>query len=1022
MSSNRLAVVLACVVGGSAGCSGGSGSGSVLPENYAANFAGIWDVTAVVTASGQTESYTGALEITEEGVNLLELPNFCEDGSGPKATVTGPSTFRIGAVKCPPFAATGCAAVSAEIRDGSGSVTGKNLSMHINAIESGCGRSFVLTMDFTGTRPNRPPTVSVTLTPAAPRPADDVTAHVEAVDPDGDPVQISYAWMRNGVLIPGQTAAVLPGGANAAGDVVTVLATASDGSSSSTAQASVTIPPIVLSGSPPVHVDVGQQVSFQITATSPDGAPPSDFVLEYGPAGMAVDPSGLVTWTAALPMFDRSIDVHFGITLSSSPKSRLTGTIRVDDAARELPLYRTGIEIPVWHAGLQVTDLDGDGRAEMLVASSHSGLFELARSGTGYAQRWAYPFSPGDSEAVQAAVARDLDGDGKQEIVFATGDLLVELDGATRREVARYKSNGAFSCRDLKIADVDLDGNLELVCLGGSSTYAYDTSAKVVVFDAKTLTVKWQTAQLADMGGTLAVGNVDKDAALEIVTSGGYVFDGITQANEWAYAGGFGAVVDVGDLDGDGVAEIVGMTSGASIRGFDAVLKSPLWEKTGFNFDALLVADIDKDGKPEILVGDAQWGNVTAYRYDAGTNALVTLWAIDSQNHGVSALGVGDVDGDGANEVVWGSGASSSGADSLVVAGLNPAISVEWTNKDPNQLDGPFVGGRLAHLGGGATRLLFGVGQTNSGYGGMRLVALDPVTGLVQTSAEVGSNWNTRAAVDVADYDQDGVDEVLVATSNLYDGYFAAYDFSANVSEWTSTTLGFSAAGAAVTHADLNGDGFADLAAVTTDGYVYAFDVKHQALIWKSTGLGSNGVDVSAADLDGDGTAEIVALASGRVVVYRKVSGAVGYVEAASRLIPSGSSGVDLVVADCDGDGTPEIYVLASSYSGPATVLRFDSALNPAGSFSAGAAAQSLHVEDLGSGRKNLVLGVGDFWSYLGTRPYLRAVDARSGAEVWRSPVLWGAVPINSVSYVDAKGDGGREIAFGTADGMYLTR
>src|SRR6266536_925963 len=110
MSSNRLAVGLACVVGGSAGCSGGSGSGSVLPENYAANFAGIWDVTAVVTASGQTESYTGALEITEEGVNLLELPNFCEDGSGPKATVTGPSTFRIGAVKCPPFAATGCAA------------------------------------------------------------------------------------------------------------------------------------------------------------------------------------------------------------------------------------------------------------------------------------------------------------------------------------------------------------------------------------------------------------------------------------------------------------------------------------------------------------------------------------------------------------------------------------------------------------------------------------------------------------------------------------------------------------------------------------------------------------------------------------------------------------------------------------------------------------------------------------------------------------------------------------------------
>lgn len=34
----------------------------------------------------------------------------------------------------------------------------------------------------------------------------------------------------------------------------------------------------------------------------------------------------------------------------------------------------------------------------------------------------------------------------------------------------------------------------------------------------------------------------------------------------------------------------------------------------------------------------------------------------------------------------------------------------------------------------------------------------------------------------------------------------------------------------------------------------------------------------------------------------------------------------------------------------------------------------------------------------------------------------WGTVPIDSLSYVDLRGDGQRAIAFGTTYGMYLTR
>ncbi|GEJ57761.1 FG-GAP-like repeat-containing protein [Anaeromyxobacter diazotrophicus] len=1092
----------------------GCGAGKSGPAtDYAPAFAGDWSGTLVVSADGFSQSYTAAFGLKAQGLNALELTDFCPDLSGPSASVTTPSQFQIGSYRCPSIAAGSCAGVVISVQRGYGSLdaTGKTLTFAIDANESGCGASIPLTLRFTGQRYDPPPVVSVTISPAAPLDTDDLIAVVTAHDPDGDPVTLSYAWERNGVAIPdqtgatlpaastrpgdyvtvqvtasdgastafatasvyipgssfnrppavsvalspanprpsdvltaqvtasdpdgdpltlsyawkvagtlvaGETGATLPGGHAAVGDLVTVVVTASDGVASTTATASVTLPPFILLGSPPAQIAAGQGVSFQLTASSVDGSQPGAFALEYGPAGMTVSPAGLVSWPASLPMFDRSLDVHYAVTLAGSPTSRFTGTLQVVDPARQPPLYRTGIEIPVWHSGLRVADLDGDGRAEMLVASG-SGLYELARSGSGYAQRWAYPFSPGDTDTVQAVAVRDLDGDGKPEIFFSTGDLVVELDGASRREVGRYESGGAFACRDLELADVDRDGAVELVCLGAASTYAYETAGKVVVFDAKTLAVRWQTASLSSIGGTLAVGDVDGDAALEIVTSGGYVFDGITQQNEWAYGPGFGRAVGVGDLDGDGVAEIVGMQDWNAFDIFSAVLKSPLKEGTGFDFDALLVADLDGDGRAEILIGDGQWGNVTAYRYDRSSNALSTLFQINSQNHGVTSLGVGDVDGDGANEFVWGSGATSSGEDSFVIAGLDPTIAVEWTNTNPNELDGPFVGARPAHLGAGADRLLFAVASTNSSYDGTRVIALDPATGLFQVSQELGTNWNRRAALDVADYDGDGVDEVLLGTSALYDGYFTAFDFSAGAAEWTSAKL-TNVAVAAVTHADLNGDGYADLVAVTGDGYVRAHDVKHQALLWTSTGLGSNGVDVAVADLDADGSPEIVALASGRVVVYRRTAGTVAWIEAASQAVTGGAA---LLVGDADGDGTPEIYVLQSTYGG-ATVLRFSAALVALGSLSLDAPVQSLHLEDLGYGRKNLVVSVGSPGAYptTTTRPRLVALDPLTGAEIWRSPTLWGTVPNHSLSYVDVNGDGRRELAFGTTYGMYLTR
>src|SRR5581483_11563400 len=168
----------------------------------------------------------------------------------------------------------------------------------------------------------------------------------------------------------------------------------------------------------------------------------------------------------------------------------------------------------------------------------------------------------------------------------------------------------------LKVADIDNDGMAELVCLGLDASYAYPARGRIYVFNARTLQLKWMTDDLV-LGTAMAVGNVDSDPALEIVTSGGYVFDGATGANQWAYAPGFGLQVDIGDVVGDGVGKIVGTGGGVGITAYDAVQKTVLWSgPPGVNgFSNIKVAQLDDTGPAEIIAADGGWGNITVYRY-----------------------------------------------------------------------------------------------------------------------------------------------------------------------------------------------------------------------------------------------------------------------------------------------------------------------------------------------------------------------------------------------------------------------
>jgi hypothetical protein len=292
------------------------------------------------------------------------------------------------------------------------------------------------------------------------------------------------------------------------------------------------------------------------------------------------------------------------------------------------------------------------------------------------------------------------------------------------------------------------------------------------------------------------------------------------------------------------------------------------------------------------------------------------------------------------------------------------------------------------------------------------------MTGEVESSGELGTNWAGSSAIAVADYDNDNIDELFLGSANLYAGYFAAYDFAAESVEWQSPQFQSEQAFAAKS-ADMNGDGFADLVGLTSGGYIEIHDVHAQSLIWRSTRLGGS-IALAVSDLDNDGDDEIIVALQDRIVIYGKALLGMTYLERAS-IAHSGAT--DLVAADLDGDSEQEIYVLGGPYWYATSTLNvFDADLQLVRSVPLGTRAIALFVEKSGFARKNLLLSVAGDYYPSATNAELWAIDPVTGADVWRSPPLSGTVPRNGVQFVDVDGDGVDEISFGTTWGMHHTR
>ncbi|MBI5511202.1 MAG: VCBS repeat-containing protein [Deltaproteobacteria bacterium] len=301
-----------------------------------------------------------------------------------------------------------------------------------------------------------------------------------------------------------------------------------------------------------------------------------------------------------------------------------------------------------------VCDLNGDNKNEILVSGSSRKLYALSAGGAPVA---GFPVTL-DGMPRSSPACVPVPGTRRFDVVLTTDAgslLLVAGAGGAPKALAKI---GRGAEGGVAVADLDLDGSLELITGGGDS--------RLYVFDLKGQPRRGFPYKMSfRLSGVPAVGDINDDGKAEIVFGSQ---DFKIHAVDAAGNGLAGFPVDSGyriyagvalaDLNDDRVLDWVvgsgdksvyaGTGAGKALEGF------PLVTPARFDADAA-IADMDRDGRPEILIAG-----------DDGVLRLLTAAgaerALEIEGRAQGAPAVGDLNGDGVLEVV--------------VAGPEPAIHV----------------------------------------------------------------------------------------------------------------------------------------------------------------------------------------------------------------------------------------------------------------------------------------------------------------------------------------------------------
>jgi hypothetical protein len=314
--------------------------------------------------------------------------------------------------------------------------------------------------------------------------------------------------------------------------------------------------------------------------------------------------------------------------------------------------------------GVEVGDVDGDDVNEIVTGNGEGYVYVY--DAVTHKLEWKSGELVRDAHGIAIG---DVDGDGDNDLVIGTGyktdtpwSNVYIFDGKTKDPIGTI---GPFDSRirSIAISDIDRDGSNEI--LFGSGVALGETAGEGYIYiygyDSGIFLREWKSDDLnGDVNGLL-VYDIEGDNELEIVASNGYRYTpGYVYMFRYRGFGGVGTPqtyeqlwvsedigpkaygLAVGDVDDDGITEIVVGNQPGYIWIFDAVNRLVEWKSELLGTDILGIAlsDLDLDGQMEIIAAQGGYQGKADF-----TSAYTTphLFIINGKTHAIeSKLGEPD--------------------------------------------------------------------------------------------------------------------------------------------------------------------------------------------------------------------------------------------------------------------------------------------------------------------------------------------------------------------------------------------
>ena len=606
-------------------------------------------------------------------------------------------------------------------------------------------------------------------------------------------------------------------------------------------------------------------------------------------------------------------------------------------------------------------DFDGDGLIDVAVVNyTANNLNILKNTSTGGNLSFAPKIKVSAVTKPQYVTVSDIDGDGKPDLVVSsyashTISVYKNISDNTGIKFAEKIDYTYWQPKNISMADMDGDGLPDMVIALPS------TDSKISIRKNTTVDGNITFANAVDLpydaGYSLTVADVDNDSKPDLLLGSTYgglkVFLNTTpNAGAFSFAAGanvLGNTINIlgltlNDLDGDGLADLaVRFNSLYSSVNSNVIpvlrnLSTPGVVKFNYTADynlyspqSVCIADIDGDGKPDMVAGTDQDGLavyiinrvvepvLTGYKTTDGINVtingtnLLKTSALSINGNAITSYTINS-----ATSISTAVAANTSGIISVTtpygVATLSgftniPVPVVRSFSPRSGAIDATVtITGSNFNSSPAANQVFFGSLKAAVTAASPTSLTVKVPYGSVNTPISVTNNG-------VTGYSAIAFNTTFPGTGGKFNsGSFAAKQ---------DVSVGY-IHGTAISVADFDGDGYVDVAFPdsydTSDPPVYVFKntgVKQTPFkggqVLTLTGAGKI-LDIATADFDGDGKPDIATVDGyyDDVLVFKNTSSGGKLSFNAKSTFPTNNNVISLCTGDLDGDGKPDIVTIGS--------------------------------------------------------------------------------------------------------------